>query len=209
MSSLRYWPTRRDSQGRIAVFFNSPFNADGVASKTFLRALRYFAFTAVFAQRRRRLWETAQKKGGRKPSFLWRWLDVKPPILAYPSGLVRTHCSVFQFTFQCGRCSEQNSFCERYVISLSLRSSPKGGADFGKRHKKKDGENRPFCGVDLMSSLRYWPTRRDSNPKQCRRRAWFYPIRLRVDSCVIIVAHTTSFCNRIQTLRFSFYKKFW
>ena len=61
--------TREDA---LQCFSIQPFNTDGVASKTFLRALRHFAFTAEFAKRRRRLWETAQKKGRRKPSLLWR-----------------------------------------------------------------------------------------------------------------------------------------
>ena len=38
------------------------------------------------------------------------------------------------------------------------------------RSKKKGRTRRPL-----------WPTRRDSNPKQCRRRALFHPIRLRID----------------------------
>ena len=38
------------------------------------------------------------------------------------------------------------------------------------RSKEKGRTRRPL-----------WPTRRDSNPKQCRRRASFYPIRLRID----------------------------
>ena len=97
VSSLRNWSTRRDSQGRIAVFFNSPFNADGVASKTHFASVTSFRFHCGVRQKEAQTLGNGTKKGGRKPSLLWRRLDVKPPILAYPSGLVRTHCSVFQF----------------------------------------------------------------------------------------------------------------
>ena len=72
MSSLRYWPTRRDSQGRIAVFVNSPFNADGVASKTHFASVTSFRFHCGVRPKEAQTLGNGTKKGRRKPSFLWR-----------------------------------------------------------------------------------------------------------------------------------------
>ena len=172
MSSLRYWPTRRDSQGRIAVFFNSTVQC-GRCSEQNSFCERYIISLSLRSSPKggADFGKRHKKKDGENRPFCG--VDLMSSLRYWPTrrdsqGRIAVF---FNSTVQCGRCSEQNSFCERYIISLSLRSSPKGGADFGKRHKKKDGENRPFCGVDLMSSLRNWSTRRDSNPKQCRRRA--------------------------------------
>lgn len=71
------------------------------------------------------------------------------------------------------------------------------------RRNRRDRHKKAAPNVSL-----FWSTRRDSNPKRCRRRALFYPIRLRIET-VISVAHRRKNCNSIApTLTFCFQKKF-